>query len=232
MNVTSALELAAESREKVGALPRADARSVRALRRQYSKTLTQSSAPIVLRFVRSLLRGAAWAERVLAFEVLAAHAPAFALVDDQLAEEMAVGLMDWASVDLYGVTVIGQAWRAGQVSDAKVISWATSDNRWRRRLALVATVPLNIRARGGNGDAARTLRVCELLLADSDPMVIKALSWSLRELAKRDPAVVEAFLLKEEHRIAARVRREVWNKLRTGLKTLKVRKASSPASDV
>ena len=141
----------------------------------------------MLRFVRSLLDRAGWAERVVAWEVLAGHEGAFALLDDRLAEEMAKGLSDWGSVDLYGVTVLGQAWRSGLVTDAKILSWAQSPDRWRRRLALVATVPLNSRARGGVGDARKTLRVCRLLLGDSDEMVVKAMSWALRELAKQRP---------------------------------------------
>jgi 3-methyladenine DNA glycosylase AlkD len=73
-------------------------------------------------------------------------------------------------------------------------------------------VPLNSRARGGTGDARKTLRVCRLLLCDPDEMVVKAMSWSLRELAKQDPKVVEAFLVKEGARLASRVKREVLNK--------------------
>ncbi|HUS10646.1 MAG TPA: DNA alkylation repair protein, partial [Pyrinomonadaceae bacterium] len=64
--------------------------------------------------------------------------------------------------------------------------WARSKNRWLRRTALVSTVPLNNKARGGRGDSERTLMICEMLLDDRDDMVIKALSWALRELSKRD----------------------------------------------
>lgn len=46
-----------------------------------------------------------------------------------------------------------------------------------------------------------------------DDMVIKALSWALRELAKHDPAAVRKFLQSHEHVLAARVRREVTAKL-------------------
>ena len=57
-----------------------------------------------------------------------------------------------------------------------------------------------------------------LLGRDRDPMVVKALSWSLRELAKRDPAAVRRFLSDQGGALHALVRREVGNKLRTGLK--------------
>ncbi len=216
------LNLADEVRRDLASLSRIDTPSVRSLRRRYSKILADESPKIVLRFVRSLLNGAGWAERVVSWEVLAAHERAFGLLNDQLVEEMAHGLSDWGSVDLFGVTVLGQAWRAGLVTDSKIHAWARSRDRWHRRLALVATVPLNSRARGGTGDSRKTLRVCRLLLGDSDDMVVKAMSWSLRELAKQDPKVVEAFLLKEKDRLSSRVKREVLNKLRTGVKSPRV----------
>jgi len=57
-----------------------------------------------------------------------------------------------------------------------------------------------------------------MLVHDADDMVVKALSWALRELAKRDPQAVSAFLTKHEAALAARVVREVRNKLTTGRK--------------
>jgi 3-methyladenine DNA glycosylase AlkD len=50
-------------------------------------------------------------------------------------------------------------------------------------------------------------------------MVVKALSWALRALAHRDAEAAGAFLASREHRLAARARREVTSKLRTGLKS-------------
>jgi 3-methyladenine DNA glycosylase AlkD len=218
MSPDDAVSLAAEVRREIARSSRVDTTSVRAIRRRYSKQLANEPPATLLRFVRSLLKHGTWAERVVAWEVLAGH-EARTRVTDRLAAEMARGLSDWASIDLYGVTVLGQAWRDGYVSDATIHSWARSSDRWLRRLALVATVPLNIRSRGGEGNARRTLRVCRMLLDDRDDMVVKAMSWALRELAKRDPKVVEAFLRKESDRLAPRVRREVWSKLRTGLKS-------------
>ena len=179
----------------------------------------KSAAPaMVLSFARELAADGSWSSRVVAWETLGAHKDAMRLVDDSVAEEMAHGLSDWGSVDLLGVTVLGQAWREGTVSDDRIAAWSRSADRWRRRLALVATVPLNARARGGRGDVRRTLRICRALLDDRDDMVVKALSWALRELAKRNPAAVRGFIVKEEKRLAARIRREVMNKLETGVK--------------
>ena len=125
----------------------------------------------------------------------------------------------WELTDCCGSFVTGVAWREGAIDDAHVAKWARSKDPWARRLALVSTVPLNCRARGATEcDAPRTLAVCEMLVDDRHDMVVKAMSWALRELAKRDAAAVKAFLRTHGEGIAARVRREVGNKLTTGLK--------------
>ena len=87
-----------------------------------------------------------------------------------------------------------------------------------RRAALVRTVGLNTRARGGTGDAARTLAVCRLLADDHEDMVQKAMSWALRTLVVHDREAVSEFLQDYDDFLAARVKREVRNKLETGLK--------------
>ena len=53
---------------------------------------------------------------------------------------------------------------------------------------------------------------------DRDDMVVKAMSWALRELIPHDRLAVETFLEKHEDVLASRVKREVRNKLETGLK--------------
>jgi 3-methyladenine DNA glycosylase AlkD len=82
----------------------------------------------------------------------------------------------------------------------------------------VSTVALNNKARGGSGDTDRTLMICDMLVEDRDDMVVKALSWALRELSKRDPEAVRKFMQENKRRLAPRVTREVNNKLQTGLK--------------
>jgi len=79
-------------------------------------------------------------------------------------------------------------------------------------------VPLNNTARGGTGDTKRTLSVCEMLVHDREDMVVKALSWALRELSKKDPKAVQRFVSAHRPRLAPRVIREVNAKLSTGLK--------------
>jgi len=49
-------------------------------------------------------------------------------------------------------------------------------------------------------------------------MVAKSLSWALRALVVHDPRAVRAFLRENDEVLEARVKREVTNKLKTGLK--------------
>ena len=49
-------------------------------------------------------------------------------------------------------------------------------------------------------------------------MVVKATSWPLRVLSKRDAGAVQNFFSEMGDRLAPRVRREVKSKLLTGLK--------------
>lgn len=134
------------------------------------------------------------------------------------------GIDSWAAVDTFACYLSGPALREGNISDSTIISWYRSKDRWWRRAAIVSTVPLNNKARGGLGDSERTLAICRLAIDDRDDMVIKALSWALRELAKRDERSVEGFITNNKALLAPRVLREVENKLKTGLKNPKSRK--------
>ncbi|MEX2153083.1 MAG: DNA alkylation repair protein [Gemmatimonadaceae bacterium] len=192
---------------------------MRRLRRHYTRSLAQSPPSIVRAVARELLRTPGWTTRLVAYELLAGHREAFASLRERDVVAMGRGLSDWGSVDLFGVTVSGPAWRMGLVSDRTVQRWAKSSDRWQRRLALVSTVALNSRARGGSGDMRRTLPVCRGLVADREDMVVKAMSWALREAVKRDAAAVRQFISKHEGHLAPRVLREVRSKLLTGRKS-------------
>jgi 3-methyladenine DNA glycosylase AlkD len=210
---------AGEVARRVGALPARDVPHLRALRRELSREVRGWEPAAVLDLARELVGRGGWESRFLACELVASHGPALAAVGAAELEALGAGMADWGAVDTFGCYVAGPAWRERQVRDEVVHGWARSPDRWWRRAALVATVALNSRARGGRGDAARTLAVCRLLAGDRDDMVVKALSWALRELAKRDADAVRAFLAEHEGRLAPRVVREVTNKLTTGLKT-------------
>ena len=199
------------------ALPVRDMPSVRQVRRRYSREWRDRPGSWVLAVSEALFHdhGCRW----VAYELIAAHPDAFGPLDRARIEALADGMADWSAVDTFGRIVAGPAWLRGQLADEDIARWASSDNRWWRRAALVSTVALNTPSQGGYGDANRTLTICRILLADRDDMVVKALSWALRKLSECDPEPVWAFVREHEDALAARARRETFHKLRTGLKS-------------
>jgi 3-methyladenine DNA glycosylase AlkD len=210
----------AEIQRKLESLTAWTAASLRALRREYSRILADWEPASVLRLALLLVGKdrPAFPRRFMAYELLAHHRPALARLRSRDVEALGAGLDSWAAVDTFACYVSGPVWREQQISDGVVQRWAGSSDRWWRRAALVSTVPLNCKARGGAGDAERTLAICDLLLDDRDDMVVKAMSWALRELGKRDASVVSKYVRDNSTRLAPRAFREVRNKLRTGVK--------------
>lgn len=125
---------------------------------------------------------------------------------------------NWPSTDTFGTQVSGPAWRLNCIDDKTVRTWAESPDKWWRRIALVSTVALNLKSQKGEGDVGRTMMICEMLISDRDDMVVKALSWALRELSKRYPIEVDEFIEINKNALAGRVVREVKRKLLTGRK--------------
>ncbi len=203
---------------------------MRQVRREISREVGGEARAPILKLAVALIESGL-AARFVAYELIEHHPSARDGLTAAEVERLAAGMADWASVDCFGCCISGPAWREGRISDRVIERWAASQDRWRRRAALVSTVPLNLRARGGKGDAVRTLAMCELLLDDRDDMVVKALSWALRSLAVRDAKAVRVFLAKHEGRLAARVLREVRNKLSTGLKNPKGALREEPAAE-
>jgi 3-methyladenine DNA glycosylase AlkD len=128
------------------------------------------------------------------------------------------GMDNWVSVDCFAGMVAGPAWRLSRFPDSVVEDWAVSEDRWWRRAAVVCTVALNQKSRGGTGDPERTLKICSIVASDKDDMVAKALSWALRELSKREQEPVLAFVEEYENVLPKRVLREVRRKIETGRK--------------
>jgi 3-methyladenine DNA glycosylase AlkD len=208
--------VAAQIAKEIRALPVRNAPNVRALRRRYSRQLRSAPAGFVLDVGRELL--ARHGQRWVACELIRNHRAAFEQVGEAELEEFGRGIDSWGAVDSFARILAGPAWLQGQVSDELIHRWARSEDRWWRRAALVSTVALNVRSHGGMGDVPRTLAVCGTLVGDYDDMVVKALSWALRALVAHDPQAVRAFLQEHKDVLAARVKREVGNKLTTGLK--------------
>ena len=210
---------------EIRALPVHNTPNERAIRRKYSQRLKGAEATFVLAVARELFQNCG--HRWIACELIAGHKAAFRSIGEADLEEFGRGINSWWTVDAFARTLAGPAWLRGQVSDELIHKWACSEDRWWRRAALVSTVALNMRSKGGPGDVPRTLSVCRLLVADHGDMVAKAMSWVLRELVVHDADAVREFLRAHEDVLAARVKREVRSKLTTGLKNPRRKSAES-----
>ena len=192
---------------------------MRVVVREVGKRLKGESPDDVLSLAYALIDDRTFEGRQAAYELVARHKPSLAAVRIEEVERLGTGIDNWACVDAFACLIAGPAWREHQVDDEAVKRWARSGDLWCRRAAIVSTVALNMKSRGGTGDTPRTLLICELVAADHEDMVAKGLSWALRELVERDRQAVSNFLDRHDAALAARVKREVGNKLRTGLKT-------------
>ncbi len=211
-----------------GAAPNTTA-GVRHARREISKHLKAMDRALILRLALDVIRSRHSYGRFVAYELVQHHEAAMQGLTPAEVERLGEGMSDWAAVDTFACYISGPAWREGRIADGRVHLWAQSKDRWWRRAALVSTVPLNVRSQGGDGDPRRTLAVCARLLDDRDEMIVKAMSWALRALAVRDAAAVSAFIVDYDDRLAALVKREVRNKLATGLKNRPPKPARSPS---
>lgn len=219
-DIQSVERLTSEVVARIRALPSMKTVPVRAVRREFSKRMAALPGGLVMDVATRLLNTPG-INSFVAYELIKHHRAAAAKLGKKDLERFGRGLNEWSEVDCFACFLSGPAWREHQISDKVVHRWARSKDRWWRRVALVSTVPLNSRSQGGSGDTERTLEVCRLLLSDRDDLVVKAMSWALRELSKRDPNSVRKFLDGHSNVLAARVIREVSNKLSTGLKNPK-----------
>jgi hypoxanthine-DNA glycosylase len=99
---------------------------------------------------------------------------------------------NWDLVDVSAPVIVGMQLLGAPIS--ALVQLARSPRLWERRIAMLATLP---RIRAGNH--AATLRLARLLLGDPQDLMHKATGWMLREVGKRDPATLEAFLLRYAH---------------------------------
>jgi 3-methyladenine DNA glycosylase AlkD len=201
---------------EIAALPVGTTPALRAVRRSLSTRWRDRPPTFIMGVARALQVSRIY--RWVGYELIRYHGAAFTSLNDARLRELSVGLDGWEVVDAFARIVSGPAWVCGLASDTLIRRWAASADRWKRRTALVSTVALNMKADGGEGDPERTLAVCATLAGDRDDMVERALSWALRALAGRDSGAVRRFMATEDARLGARVKREVRNKLATGLK--------------
>lgn len=94
---------------------------------------------------------------------------------------------NWNLVDCSAPGIVGC--HLLQADRTILFDLARSERLWDRRMAVLSTLTF-IRA----GDFADTLRLCTLLLADTQDLMHKACGWMLREVGHRSRAALDDFL--------------------------------------
>jgi 3-methyladenine DNA glycosylase AlkD len=215
---TGVSALADEIDERLSSLRGARTEDLREVRREFSVRLKDAAPHVVIELATLLLETPRIEYRFIAYELIHHHPSALSHLNAWQLEQLGHGISSWAAVDCFAVYLAGPIWRERRIPNSLIHGWARSADRWWRRAAVVATVPLNSKAQGGRGDTYRTLQICRIVERDRDPIVVKALSWALRELAKHDARAVREYLADRKDVLAGLVLREVNNKLATGTK--------------
>jgi 3-methyladenine DNA glycosylase AlkD len=96
---------------------------------------------------------------------------------------------NWDLVDTTTPHIIGNYIFNHQEKLSLLYEWANSNDLWERRIAIVATFAFIRR-----GEFTPTLKISKPLLNDQQDLIHKAVGWMLREVYKKDEAVVKLFL--------------------------------------
>lgn len=85
---------------------------------------------------------------------------------------------NWDLVDVTCAHIVGGYYQDRDRS--KLIDFASSDNLWKRRVAMISTLAFIIK-----DDARTTIIIAKRLLNDKHDLIHKAVGWMLREVGKR-----------------------------------------------
>ncbi len=172
--------------------------------------------------VDSLWNGASREERMLFTYLFEHYKPLIPDLTRAHFERWRRGLDNWEVTD--GLGWVLAFWLLGD-PDTRLDylgELIADEDVWSRRLALVATTPIN-RGHTGFTIPDLTLELVDRVKEERHPMITKAVSWALREITKSHPDRVTVYLEENRELLATHVVREVSNKLRTGLKSGKTK---------
>lgn len=119
----------------------------------------------------------------------------------------------WAVVDPLCSPTIGSMLLRDEKVEDTLRSWRTSDNFWRRRASVLPFLHLALKSQYKPEYADKILEAVSPHISDEEFFVGKAAGWVLRELSKRDPELVRAYLDKNREKMTKLVIREGSKKL-------------------
>jgi 3-methyladenine DNA glycosylase AlkD len=129
-------------------------------------------------------------QRTAAIEVLRWYTPRLLPADLALVEAWVREAHGWAYVDPLAADIAGPIALVHPDAWLLIDAWATDEDFWVRRSALLTLLP---GIRRGGLDHERFERYATPMLAEKEFFISKAIGWVLRETAKKDPAYVAAW---------------------------------------
>ena len=111
----------------------------------------------------------------------------------------------WALVDVLAGDVVGAILAAQPIETTRVLDrWAKDQDFWIRRASLLA----ELRPLRAGADLAPFLRRADLMLDETEFFIRKAIGWVLREVGRRRPGEIVAWLAPRTHRSSGVTMRE------------------------
>ncbi|MEM7484189.1 MAG: DNA alkylation repair protein [Bacteroidota bacterium] len=156
--------------------------------------------------------------QLLAFEYFKTDNELTKTVSFSQMDALGKNLDNWLSVDTFATMVVGKALLAEVIALDNLFTYSKSKDPWQRRVVLVATTCLNNKNNLSQNDIDTTKKLFKLYVDDHQGMIVKALSWALREFIKTDEEMVQQFISDYESKLHKSVLREVKSKLIFGVK--------------
>ncbi len=154
------------------------------------RTIATRYKDLALLEVKKLLQHKVHECRLCALEILVIQAKINAKAVYTFYLSHTARINNWDLVDLSARTVVGEYLL--DKPRQKLYSLAVSKNIWERRIAIVATHAFIV-----CNSFTDTLKIATILLSDTHDLIHKAVGWMLREVGKRDVAVLRSYL--DEH---------------------------------
>jgi 3-methyladenine DNA glycosylase AlkD len=143
--------------------------------------------------------------RAVAVEALRARSPLLGAEDLKLVERLLRDSHTWAFVDFLAIQIAGPLVVRFPELGTVLDRWAADPDFWVRRAAMLA---LLLPLRRGAGDFRRFSRYADGMLEEKEFFVRKAIGWVLREVAKKRPDLVDAWLAPRTQRASGVTVRE------------------------
>ena len=143
-----------------------------------------------LAWARALWRARVHERRIAAIELLRRHVRLLRPADLADVEAWVREAHGWAYVDPLAGDIAGPVALLCPDAWARIDAWATDEDFWIRRSALLTLLP---GIRRGGLDRERFERYATPMLTEKEFFIRKAIGWVLREASKKDPGYVAAW---------------------------------------